>query len=302
MKLPAELFVNPVQGDDDIIAFNFPFELQTKALEDGTPANLVEVMEDGDLIIEGFASEFQGQDREGENFTDGAFQRGIKSFLEGPAALVFHHKTEKVLGKVLDLEEVAGRGLRMRARVDGAIKDHPELGVIYHQIKKGTLTGLSVGGFFKRKLTQAGRKIIDTDMTEISVTGVPCHSKPAFSVVAGKALEVGEPNATRDAHAGNDGTTEIDGQLGELSEALENLSDTFDKIEGKSVKGDPQDLHMLSHVIALGHAVHGYEESETSHPKVSELTKNVKDNIDEHARTAHKLAAKLGPLPDHYGN
>lgn len=290
MELPTDLFVNPVPGTDDIIAFTYPFELETKSVDD----TLVEVMEDGDLIIEGYAAEFQGQDRTGENFTDGAFQRGIKSFLEGPASLVFHHKTEKVLGKVLDLEEVDGRGLRMKARVDGAIKDHPELGAIYHQIKKGTLTGLSVGGFFKRKLTQAGRKICDTDLTEISVTGVPCHSKPAFSVVAGKALDIGS-SATRDEPSD-------EGQIGELSSALENISGMFDDLEGKAMKGDPQDLHMLAHVIALGHAVHGYEETETSHPKVTELTKNVKDGIDEHARNAHKLASKLGPLPDVYNH
>ena len=151
-------------------------------------AIVTDVLADGDLILEGWAAEFEGEDRQGENFTDGAFQRGIKAFMQGPAALVFHHKHDKVLGKVLSLEEVPGRGLKMRARVDGAIATHPELGTYYQQIKNGTLTGLSVGGFFKRIMTSAGVRIHDMDFTEISITGVPVHTKPAFSVVAGKAL------------------------------------------------------------------------------------------------------------------
>jgi HK97 family phage prohead protease len=143
---------------------------------------------DGDLLIEGMAADFSGVDRQNENFTDGAFQRGVKSFLDGPASLCFHHKHEKVLGKVLELEEIPGRGLFMRARVDGAIKNHPELGTIYRQIKNGTLRSLSIGGFFKRKLTAAGTRIVDMDFTEISVTPVPQHTGPAFAVVAGKAV------------------------------------------------------------------------------------------------------------------
>jgi hypothetical protein len=34
--------------------------------------------------------------------------------------------------------------------VDGAIRSHPELGTLYQQIKNGTLTGLSLAGYFKR--------------------------------------------------------------------------------------------------------------------------------------------------------
>jgi HK97 family phage prohead protease len=163
--------------------------MNTTGFQYGGKASNVYELSDGDLIIEGFAADFSGVDREDENFTDGAFQRGIKSFLDGPASLCYHHKHAMVLGKVLNLEEVPGRGLKMRARIDGAIKNHPELGVIYEQIKRGTLTALSVGGFFKRKLTNAGHRICDVDFTEISVTGVPVHTGPAFAVVAGKALQ-----------------------------------------------------------------------------------------------------------------
>jgi HK97 family phage prohead protease len=185
VELPADFFVKPIDGHDDLLAFQYDFGV--KALTDG--GDTVTELENGDLIIEGMAAVFDGIDRQNENFAPGAFQRGIKSFLDGQAALCFHHKNSKCLGKVLDLQEIEGKGLRMRARVDGAIRNHPELGTYYEQIKKGTLSALSVGGFFKRKLTENGWRIADMDFTEISVTPVPVHPGTHFAVVAGKALQ-----------------------------------------------------------------------------------------------------------------
>lgn len=184
IELPVESFVHPVKGDDDVFAFKYDFTLEGKAVED----QVVTELEDGDLLIEGYAAVFDGIDRENENFAPGAFQEGIKSFLDGQAAFCYHHKHDKVLGKVLELEEEEGKGLRMKARVDGAIRNHPELGTIYQQIKRGTINALSVGGFFRRKLTEAGPRITGMDFTEISATPVPVHPGTRFAVVAGKAL------------------------------------------------------------------------------------------------------------------
>jgi HK97 family phage prohead protease len=188
MDFPADLFVAPVPGHDDLVKFQYDFVLEGKAVADSDLTQTVTVEENGDLIIEGYAAVFDGMDRQNENFTDGAFKRGIKSFLEGQAGLCYHHKHDKLLGKVLDLREEEGKGLKMRARVDGAIRKHPELGTYYEQIKNGSLNALSVGGFFRRKLTEAGKKIVDMDFTEISVTPVPVHPGTNFAVVAGKAL------------------------------------------------------------------------------------------------------------------
>lgn len=156
-------------------------------LLDGKAIDQPEADSDGNLIIEGWAANFEGIDREGENFTDGAFQRGIKSFLSAQRALCFHHKHDQVIGEVLDLEEVEGKGLKMRARVNFQPDSSP-LRWIYNSVKDGTLKGLSVGGFFKRKLTPEGYRISDMDFTEISVTAVPVHPGTSFAVVAGKAL------------------------------------------------------------------------------------------------------------------
>lgn len=299
MELPSEFFVRPVPNSDDLIAFQIPIQLEAKALEDGSPGEIVEILEDGDLIIEGYAAEFEGLDRQKENFAEGAFARGLKSFIDGSASLCFHHKKEKILGKVLALEEDP-KGLRIRARVDGAIKNHPELGVVYQQIKKGTLSALSVQGYFKRKLTEAGRKIVDMDFVEISVTPTPVHAKTAFAVVAGKALEDMPEDAPVETP---------DEDWGPISEALDSLTRTFEMIEGgKAVKGDPQDNYFLALLLELeqmSNHLATAEETEgdlgegggPTDAKVDALVTKVRDELDQSAREAHKLAAKLGPLP-----
>jgi HK97 family phage prohead protease len=303
MDLPAELFVRPVADHDDLVSFTFAFDLQGKALEDGSSPTVTEATDDsGDLIIQGWAANFDGVDREGENFTDGAFARGVKSFLEGQAALCFHHKHDMVLGKVLDLEEVEGKGLHMRARVDGAIKNHPTLGTIYEQIKNGTLNALSVGGFFKRAATALGTRIVDMDFTEISVTGVPVHSGTNFSVVAGKALE--------DFNTETPAPVDDDAALGAIAESLDRLEKAFDAAEGKAApvaKGSHHDHRALATVIALHQLSQPLPDSTASdtdsngnvpvHPKVAELGEQVRKDLHKHAKTAHALASKLGPLP-----
>lgn len=223
-----EFYVQPVKGDDDLFAFRFDFIPEGKALTEGATADVVTETEDGDLIIEGYAAVFEGQDRQNENFTDGAFQEGIKAFMSQQASLCYEHNREWAIGKVLDLREEEGKGLYMKARVDGAIRRHPTLGVVYDQIKKGTLSALSIGGFFKRKLTEAGRKIAQCDFTEISVTPVPVHPGTNFAVVAGKALKdvpsipegVEDNIRTSDEEQINWLITELDGLFKQVEAAI----------------------------------------------------------------------------------
>jgi HK97 family phage prohead protease len=184
-----DFFVKPVEGHPDVLAFRHDFVLEGKALEDGGTAPTVVEEENGDLIIEGWAASFEGLDRQGENFVPGAFQRGIKAFLDGQSALCFHHQNDKGIGSVLDLQEKP-EGLWMKARVDYQPESSP-LRYIYNAVKKGSYKGLSVGGFFKRAIVKGRRMIADMDFTEISVTPVAMHRKTKFAVVAGKALTDG---------------------------------------------------------------------------------------------------------------
>jgi HK97 family phage prohead protease len=182
-----DFFLQPVQDKPDFLAFRYDFTLEGKALPDGDgrePTVLEE--ENGDLIIEGWAASFDGLDRQGENFVPGAFERGVKAFLDGQAALCFHHKHDMGIGTVLDLQPKP-EGLWMKARVDYQPEQSP-LRHIYNAVKKGSYKGLSVGGFFKRGWIAGKRMIADMDFTEISITPVAVHPKTKFAVVAGKAL------------------------------------------------------------------------------------------------------------------
>lgn len=306
MDLPVDFFVRPVADAPDLVAFQFPFEVTGKALSDGSNEPTVTTEDNGDMIIEGWAANFDGIDRQGENFVDGAFVQGIKSFLAGQAALCFHHKHDQVLGKVLDLKEVEGKGLYMRARVDGAIKDHPTLGAIYSQIKNGTLNALSVGGFFRRAATNLGTRITDMDFTEISITGVPVHPKTSFDVIAGKALE-GFESQTDTIQTGEQ---PLDNFLESLSSALDNFESALSATEGKAVKppkGSHQDHRAIATVIKLHQLAQALPDSTATdedsngkpyvNPKVAKLGEDVREHLKNHAKTAHELAAKLGPVP-----
>ncbi len=171
----------------DKVAFTYDFVPEAKAVEDGEVAT-VTVEPNGDLIVQGYAAVWDGEDREGENFAPGAFSAGVKSFLEGQSSWCYHHKHDKLIGSFEELKE-DGKGLRFKARALAALKDHPEMGVIYDQIKNKQLRGMSVGGFFKRALVDGKRKIVGVDFTEISSTPVPVHPGASLNFVGAKALE-----------------------------------------------------------------------------------------------------------------
>lgn len=289
--LPSELLVNPVKGHDELVQFQFDFTLAGKALEDGTPAQTVTEEENGDLIIEGWAAVFEGDDRQGENFTDGAFQRGIKAFLGGQSALCYHHKHDKLLGKVLDLREEEGKGLRMKARVDGAIRSHPELKTYYEQVRNGSLNALSVGGFFKRALVAGKQKITDMDFTEISITPVPVHPGTNFAVIAGKALESG----VTEADASPEVPAELEGRLTALVELFASLG-TKALPDGYDAEGARSLADMLDGVQKLRQtctAIQSFSENED----VKSHADEIETSLSSHEAALHTLASKLGPLP-----
>lgn len=262
----------------------------------------VEELDDGDLLIEGTAAVYDGIDREGENFEKGAFERGIKSFLNGQAALCYHHKHDHLLGKVIELEEVEGKGLKFKARVDHQPETSP-LRHLYNAVKKGSLRGVSVGGFFRRKLTEAGRKISDVDLTEISLTPVPVHNQTSFAVVAGKALE------GMDVESG-DPTPEAE-SMDQLTAAHDSLAKLVETLESKSVKSeegkslpknyDPSAAGLLSEYIAGVSRLRTLSTSLQAIGDSPEALRNLADSTEsacvDWEASAHKLAAKIGPLP-----
>ncbi len=229
--------VLPVPGRDDLVRFeaDIGFVRDSKAVVADEYEKYKEHLSEGDLLIAGWGANFE-IDRENEAFADGAFERGLKSFLAGEATLAYHHKHDIALGRVLDATPVEGKGVRVVARVDNQPESSPHR-VLYEQVKKGTLNALSCGGFFRRKMTEAGQRVVDVDLTEWSITPVPVGRGCNFSVVAGKALmdDVKIPDKP-----------EIDGELREddvrsINYLLEELGNIFTRLEdsvGKRKKGD----------------------------------------------------------------
>lgn len=162
------------------------FKIDIAGKAQSAPIQDVVELADGDLLIEGWGANYD-LDRENESFVEGAFTRGMKKFLEGPAPLNYHHKMDVNLGKVIGLEPVEGKGIKLRAIVRNQPVGSP-LRHIYEGVKSGGIGSLSVGGIFERMFTDQGPKISDVDILEWSVTPVSVGKGTNFSVIAGKAV------------------------------------------------------------------------------------------------------------------
>ncbi len=145
-------------------------------------------LQSGDIELTGYAAVWEGLDAQGENFLRGSFKAAIPEFINGGSApLVFHHDGSKVLGKVLSLEE-DDYGVKIRARVDRQEPTSP-LRHLYDAIKRGSIKGLSAGGYFARAQTAAGRMIDRVlRITEISATATSQHPLTRFQAAEVKAL------------------------------------------------------------------------------------------------------------------
>lgn len=280
----ADQFIRQVEGDPDRFAFQYDFTLEGKAADQA----VVTQLDDGDLLIEGYASVFEGLDRHGENFEDGAFDKGIHEFVNGQGALCYHHKFDQGIGTVLDLQNHEGKGLWMRARVDKQETSSP-LYYIYNGIKKGTYKGLSVGGFFTRAIREGVQKIVDVDFAEISVTPVSMHPKTSFSVVAGKALQNEEPEAP-------------DADLAALTALAASLSSFTEVMEGKALPKahDPAAAEAVNVFLSsLGRVrtLASFFREHSENDDVSTLANDVESTSVAWESKLHSLAAKIGPLP-----
>ncbi len=173
------MLLKTLDDGTELADFQYDFALDGKALS-------TEVDDDGDLWIEGYASDW-GIDRQEEAFEPGAFERGLKAFLASNPIMLYHHQYDKALGQFVDAR-IDSNGLWVRGRVD-----KPSLGSwaedVFNKIKRGTIKSFSVGGIFKRRMTEKGPRIFEADLGEISVTPFPVNPRTHFAVVAKKAFE-----------------------------------------------------------------------------------------------------------------
>lgn len=177
-------------------------DFQLDTLFDATAKAAVTELEDGDLLIEGYASGI-GLDRAGDVMLPGAFDRSIQKFLETNPILLENHDITKALGRVLALEP-RDQGLWMKARIDKPTPGSWAEDTV-RKIMRGTIKGLSVRGRMRRPdgslalPGSGGGPVTDVDLYEISVTPLPVSPSSLFSVTQ-KAFESDEiDDATRKA-------------------------------------------------------------------------------------------------------
>lgn len=139
--------------------------------------------DDGDIIIEGYAADFE-VDRQGERFLENAFDDACRKAENGKIPLLLEHNNNMPLGLVEELAVHRGKGLWTKARItakaaaeawDGA-KGKIEM------IRRGVMKGLSVRGHSWGRMTPTGPEIGHIDLAEISVTPVPVQPGALFAV------------------------------------------------------------------------------------------------------------------------
>lgn len=271
--------VTTLPDGTQVAEFQFDFALDAKAM-DSIVSN-----DDGSLLIEGYASDFD-VDRQGEAFEPDAFENGLQKYLDTNPVLLYHHKADTALGQVVDAK-IDSKGMFIKARVD-----EPEPGTMvadyFRKIKNGTLRGFSVGGIFKRRMTANGPRIFDVDLGEISVTPYPVNPRMLFAV-AGKAFEGIEIKEEPDTVA--------------IEAALARIDSNLTQAEGKA-SAHP-DAHKLAALLYHQQQVHTLAEDTSQNAEKDEVKQSAKaiaKSAKEHSATLHKLAVKIGPLPHYYGS
>lgn len=264
--------------------FEFGFTLDGKA--ESTK------QDDGSVLIEGYASDF-GLDRQEEAFEPGAFEEGLKSYMDSNPILLYHHKFDTALGKVLEAK-VDTHGLFVKALVDA-----PEPGTqtadYVRKIRNGVIKGFSVGGKFYRRATAAGQRIFKCDLREISCTPLPVNQRTLFAV-AGKAFQEEtkmEPTKTEDTKA--------------IEEALARLEELFTQAEtvpteGKAPHPDGPAIAALQYHLVKVHTLATNTKQDAGDPGTEKIADDVAKSAEKHVADLHKHAAKIGAVATHdYG-
>jgi HK97 family phage prohead protease len=264
--------------------FEFGFTLDGKAQ--------TETQDDGSVLIEGYAADF-GLDRQEEAFEPGAFEQGVKSYMDTNPVLLYHHKFDTALGKILDAK-VDNQGLYVKALVD-APEPGTQVADYVRKIKNGVIKGFSVGGKFYRRATAGGQRIFKCDLREISCTPLPVNPRTLFAV-AGKAFD----NKDFDVKAtDNPELQRLEDALGRVDAALSAAESA--KLEGKAQHPDGPAIAALAYHIQKVHTLAENTKQNTDDPEVEKVASAAQADMEKHHAAIHKLIAKVGPVSESYG-
>lgn len=146
----------------------------------------------GKRIIKGIASTTD-KDRVDDIITFNALKRAEKDLLRsGSNTVFFNHNKDHPIGKVLKSNAVRNKGLEVEIQLSQA-KDVDD---VFTKIEEGILNSLSIGGRFKRVRIERdsdGRitsfKVLEIELFEVSVVGLPANPNARITSVSGKSLE-----------------------------------------------------------------------------------------------------------------
>lgn len=147
---------------------NVPFEIMARIFE-------VKSMDDGGLLVEGYASTFDDIDRQGDTIDHKAFDASIERYMQNPILLAFHDQ-QKPIGHVQEAT-IDQKGLYAKAVVSNKADQ-----AIREQIKAGFLRHFSIGGYFYRTQKDGHTHIKSVDLKEISIVAVPANPYASFNV------------------------------------------------------------------------------------------------------------------------
>lgn len=264
--------------------FELGFMLDQKAL--------VEADDDGTVHIEGYASNFDF-DRQDEAFEPGAFEQGIKAYMENPV-LLYHHKADTALGKIEEMK-IDTNGLWVKGIVDA-----PEPGTMtadyVRKIKNGVIKGFSVGGKFYKRMTGAGARIFKCDLREISVTPLPVNPRTLFAVST-KAFNDMEELEVKTEPADN--TAELEALVARL-DAVDSAFTVAEGVKASQHPDGPKIAALLYHAQQI-HTLATNTKQDAESDDVKSAANEMANHVKKHISKLHTLAAKHGPLPAYYG-
>lgn len=141
--------------------------------------------------IEGYATT-PTKDRVDDIVTLEAIQKAKNDLLkQGARTVFFNHDTDKPIGKVVKTE-VTSKGLLVGIKISSA----KSVDDIWIQIKEGVLNSMSIRLRYKKVQVEKDEhgivqsvKILDMELYEVSVVGLPCNPDASITSVVGKSFE-----------------------------------------------------------------------------------------------------------------
>lgn len=134
-------------------------------------------------IVEGFGS-VEIKDNAGEIIPISEIQKYMEVYEKRGAPIMYGHKNQPV-GKMIDWEVVNKEGrsaIKLRAKIFNDYKEDDE---VWEKIKKGIITGFSLGGGRPvRKVTNEGTYLYDVPVWEYSLVERPCNKESVLTGIS----------------------------------------------------------------------------------------------------------------------